>query len=97
MKLHKIIKKMDPNLTEDSEEFKIAMTLLGAAQCGPNADKIARYTKLPRTVVRPYVAKAREQGIFTNDNKIAADWMDKDGGIAFWLDVAVVRGFMRRV
>ncbi len=42
----KIIHEMDPNLSEKGSTFNIAMVLIAAAQVGPNADKIAKRTKL---------------------------------------------------
>lgn len=92
-----IVKKLDPKLDTESEDFKIATVLIAATQVGPNADKIADKAKLPRRVVRKYAADARRAGVFKGGKIAHSGWFDKDGGIAFWLDVAVVRGFLQRV
>lgn len=91
-----IVKEMDPNLKEDDEGFKAAMVLVGAAQVGTSAEKIAERTGLPRSLVRKYVKRARQQRIFQRD-QIACDWFDEEhGGVAFWLDVCVLRGLMNK-
>lgn len=91
-----IVKKMDKSLAEDSEEFKIATVLVAAAQVGPNADKIAKRAKIPRSVARKYATDARNTGLFKGGKIAHSGWFDKDGALAFWMDVAVVRGLLTR-
>lgn len=94
--LRKVVRKMDPKLSEQDESFNAALVLVGAAEVGTNADKIAERTGLARKVVRGYTKRLREQGVFKGD-KIACEWHDKEhGGVAFWLDVCVARGLMNR-
>jgi hypothetical protein len=90
-----IVKKLDPKLEEDSGAFMAAMVLIASTQVGPNVEKIAKRTGLKRAVVREYGKRIRGNGIWQG-GKIACDWFDKDGGIAFWCDVAVAEGLMNR-
>lgn len=93
----KIVKKLDPNLDENSTGFNAAMVLIGASQVGTNADAIAKRTGLPRRKVREITGRCRDGGLFKNGKIVHGGWFDKDGGIAFWLDVCVAEGMMRRV
>jgi hypothetical protein len=44
-----------------------------------------------------FVERLRQNGIFTDEGKIAAEWFHKrNGGAAFWCDVNVCLGFLRR-
>lgn len=96
--LRKAIQKMDPNLSTEDEGFKIALVLLAAAEVGVNAERIAKRATLPRAVTRGLVAKCRRAGIFVKNRIEHGGWFDKtSGGIAFWMDVACVRGLLKRV
>lgn len=90
------IRRMDPNCG-DGEDFKTAVVLLSSLETGPDSDALATFTGYPRKFVREIGGRLRDSGIWKNGKVYAGDWFDKDGGLAFWLDVAVGRGFMRRV
>ena len=95
--VREVVRKLDPNLSEKDKAFSAAMVLVGASQVGTNADKIAARTKLPRTTVRQYVKRLRKQGVFVG-SKISCEWFDKKtGSVAFWMDVCVAEGLMKRV
>ena len=88
---------MDPNLSEKGSTFNIAMVLIAAAQVGPNADKIAKRTKLSRSVARKISARCREAKLFVGGKLHHGGWFDKkSGGTAFWLDVCCAEGLLRR-
>jgi len=95
--LHKILKKMDPNLSEKDKSFNIALILLAAAEVGPNADKIAKRVDMSRKEARKITAKCRNVKLFVKRKIHHGGWLDKkSGGVAFWLDVACVNGWLRR-
>jgi hypothetical protein len=89
------IAKMDPALKRDSEAFKIAVILMSAAVVGPTQKALLAFTHYPRRLVAMVWSRARRQRIFVR-GKVCADWLDKDGGMAFWLDVATVQGLLER-
>ena len=91
------VKELDGNLEPDSDTFKSAVLMLVVAKMGDNADAIIRFTKFPRPFVSKRLQRMREQGIL-KDGLVSSDWFDEEhGGIAFWCDVAVVEGLLRRV
>jgi hypothetical protein len=95
--LRKELKRMDPNLSESDESFKVALVLLAGAHVGISADKIAKRTGLSRVDTRKLVVQAKKAGIFSNGKIHHGGWFDKRaGGTAFWLDVACVRGWLKR-
>lgn len=95
-KLSKVITKLDPNVTEGEPTYNAYLVLLGAANVGPNADKISKAVGIPRETTRILCRRARENGIFKG-GMIHADWLDeKDGGLSFVMDATVVMGLMKR-
>lgn len=96
-RIFKEIQRMDKALKRDDPVFVDAVVLLDSSIVGPSADKIADHLGLPRSTVREIGKRAREYGLWVGDKVAAGDWFAKDGGIAFWLDVAVLRGMMTRV
>jgi hypothetical protein len=96
----KIIKqevhKMDPKLDEGDNAFKTAVVLLASTVVGPYADKVSKFTGYPREFVRERGRRLRKNEVW-KDGKICADWLEKDGVVAFWLDTAVAEGFLNKV
>lgn len=91
------IRRMDPKLSEDDPSFIEAAVLLDSSIVGPNADTIAEHLALPRRKVREIGARARKSGLWVGETVAHSGWFDKeDGGMAFWLDVCVLRGLMTR-
>lgn len=81
---------------KDDKCFLPGLVLLASVVCGPNTDKIAKFIKQPRSVVRDYGKVIRKNGIWKQD-KIDCEWFDKDtGGVAFLCDVLVASGVMER-
>jgi len=74
--------------------------LFASAIVGPNADRIHQWIGdglFTRREARGWARTARKSGIWTKNNKIAAEWMDKDGWVGFICDVLVMRGLLERV
>lgn len=92
-KIRTEIRRMDPNC--HGEDFKAAVCLIAATVVGATSDKVANFTGYPSKLVRGFSARLHESGVW-RDGKTNADWFGKDGGIAFWCDVCVARGLMRR-
>lgn len=92
------LRKMDPNLKPEAVEYPYALVLLTACAVGPNADKIARRARMPRSEARRVAADCRRRGIFKGRYIHDSGWFDKKyGAFNFWLDVAVAVGWMQRV
>lgn len=88
---------MDPNLSESDPGFKYGLVMLTACQVGPNADKIARRACLPRSEARKLAADCRRNGVFSGKYIVgAAEWFKPGGGMAFWCDVCVAQGLLKR-
>jgi len=67
---------------------------------GPNPDEIHRFiggrAGFSRRQARNWGRRLRQQKIW-DGRKIAANWLDKKtGGSAFWLDLAVMDGYLER-
>lgn len=92
------IRRMDPQLKDENDEtFKAAVVLMSATQTSGNSIRaLQKFTGYTRPFVARIVAGAQKNGIFRGDGKIACEWFDKDGGIAFWMDVCCVLGLMER-
>lgn len=95
--IRKVVKKMDRHLAESDPTFNIAMVLVAAIEVGPNSDKVAKRAHLPRSLTRGIFGKCRDSGIFVKGKIRHSGWFDKEsGGVAFWLDVACVQGYLKR-
>ena len=95
-KIKKAVRKLDPDCKPESEAFKAAVCLLASLQVGPNAKKIAEFTKYRERTVRNFAGHLRDSGVWRN-GKVRCEWFDeRHGGVAFWLDVAVATGMVRR-
>jgi hypothetical protein len=91
------IRNMDPNVEEDSDNFRAALILLSALEVGTTIHALVRFTGLPRVSVTWIVNNIRRNGIFTRKGQIGgAAWFEKDGGISFWLDVCSALGLMEK-
>lgn len=91
----KEVHKLDPKLKEKDEGFKIATILLTALQEGANSKKIAKFLDIPETEVTRYEKNLRDNKIWIG-NKTSANWFGESGGTAFWMDVTVAQGYMKR-
>lgn len=89
------VRKVTGCQDEGKDDFKAGVCLLAALQVGANADFVATYTGYPRSLVRVFAKRLRENGIWKG-SQTCADWFGKDGGISFCCDVNVALGLMRR-
>lgn len=81
-----------------SKGHRVACILMAAPIIGAFDGKIARFLGLRITDVTPVAMVLRRNGIFFKDGTVAAsEWLGKDGGVAFNLDVAVGLGFLKKV
>lgn len=93
----KLLREMDPKLEKsDDEGWLASCILLSAAFCGTGPKAIEKFTGLPGWVVKKWQRRAREAEIFKK-GRIECQWMDeKAGTVAFFCDVATVRGWLKR-
>jgi hypothetical protein len=91
--LTKELKKF--NITPDSEEYVVGLTLLGALETGANADSVARFIHQPRRIVRVIGNRLRRNKVWQG-NKTCCEWFEKDGGISFCMDCSVGMGFLEK-
>lgn len=90
------IKRLDPEVNIGEPVYNIQLIMLSALVTGANADKVAKFTKLPRWEVRKFAKKLTQNGIWKN-GKTYCGWTDKEnGGIAFLLDSMVIMGLLQR-
>jgi len=95
--LKKEVKRLDPKTSDENEPaFKTALILLSALVVGANQKNIAKFTKIPQKFIAERAKRLRANGIWRG-SKTNCDWFEKSGGIAFWCDVLVAEGLIRRV
>jgi len=95
--LKKEIRRLDSNVEEGSDDFKTALVLLASLVVGPNIKKIAHFVKLPRSYVGKISKRMRENKIWKGTETYCDNWFKKkEGVVAFWLDVCVALGHMKR-
>jgi hypothetical protein len=90
----KEIKRLDSKI-KNPEECHSAIFLLTASQVGPKLRAITKESGLAPAQVRQFFARAKQQKIFRN-GKIACEWFDENGGIAFWADTLVIDEMLAR-
>jgi len=90
----KLDKKADP----ESESGHAAALMLAALTHGcKRVSTLARVTGVPYRAALPLARNLRSNGVWRPDGKTYCEWADpKLGGIAFWTDVAVATGMLRR-
>lgn len=90
---------MDPTLRKGNKDQRnAAVILLGAASgtLDQNVEDIIAKTGYSRDLVRKVVKNAKTNHIWSK-GKTRCEWFeDKHGATAFWCDVAVVLGWLRR-
>ena len=82
-------------ISKDDKEYIPALILLTALDCGANADRISKDCGIPRATCRAIGKRLRETGIWKG-GLTCCEWFEKNGGVAFILDVNVALGFMNR-
>ena len=94
--LKQTIHELDPELKETDDYFKSALVLLTALYVGPRVVAVSKFTGLPRQFVRERAARLRDSKVWVK-GATQGEWRDPDnGGIAFWMDVAVAEGLLAR-
>jgi hypothetical protein len=93
-KIKSAILGSDPNLSEDSDTYKVAFILLAGVTFGNNLSKIAKFTGYDKAFLHAVDANLRESEIWVK-NKTQCNWED-DNAIQFWLDVAIGCGYLKR-
>ena len=92
------VKCLDEALSPDDEEFKAAVILLAGTEVKQTIKEIRQFTHYRQSFVVKVVGNLKRNGIFVKGKIHHGGWFDKkDGGIAFWLDVCVGLGLMKRV
>lgn len=94
-RIKKEVIRLDKTIDPNSEAFKTAVILLSSAVVGPNVKKIAKFSKLPRPLISEKAKNLRKGGVWVKD-KLAVEWFDENGGIAFWADCLVADGLLER-
>lgn len=99
----KEIQKLDKNLSNEKEHkvFLTAEILLASGFFGPNEKQIAKALELTSVEDLAILKKAKRNLIKNNiwlKGKVAgSEWLDKKtGAIAFWLDVSVALGLLKK-
>lgn len=93
----KEVVRLDPKLDRDDPCFKTGVMLLASLLVGANADRVAKFCRYSRDFVRPRARRARKNGIWRYDAVDSDEWFEKNlGGVAFWMDVMVAEGEMKR-
>lgn len=82
-------------IEEGMSEDAGALTLLSSVVVGPNADRIAGFTGLPRSTTRTIGSRLRQNNIWQG-SKICCDWFGEHGGIRFMCDVCCANGLLER-
>jgi len=91
------VRRMDPVLDEDDEGFKAATVLLASVIVGQNQQKLVKFTGYRNTLIAKFAANLRRSGVWQKGKMADSGWFEKDGGTAFWLDVCIARGLLKRV
>src|SRR5262249_43967201 len=69
--------------------------VLGNSELAP----VSRFTDVPLTQVEEFAARLRAAGIWTEEGDTACSWSEGDGmgDVAFWLDVLIALGRVKKV
>ena len=90
------VKKLDPKLKKNEETFKIATILLSSIQVGADPKAIAKFLDIGVKEVEKYEKNLRKSKVWQG-KKVACEWFEKEaGGVAFWCDVLVAQGLVKR-
>ncbi len=95
-RIKKEIHHLDSTLSEDDTAFKTAMILFAALEVGANEKRVMEFTGLDRSFVAPRAKRLRENRVWVR-GKTHCEWFGENGSIAFWADVFVAEGLMKRV
>jgi len=97
------VKKLDPNLDENSDEFKAAACLLSCLLVRPRLASLMDFTPYQPKFLSRIGKNLRKNRIWDRDFDTRknvfcpSDWFNEEtGGVAFWMDVSCALGFIER-
>ena len=94
----KEVHRLDKSLDEFDESFLIAVVLISSAIVGANIKRLATFTHYSRDFISDIGKHLRKNGVWKNGQVDNYEWFDKNsGGVAFWINVAVGQGYIKRV
>jgi hypothetical protein len=99
MKLRRIeqaILDMDRHLDVRDRAFRVALILACSVRIGPNVRRIAHYTGYPYQFVEEVGRRLRQSKIWNGRFIDATNWCKEDGALAFWCEVNVGLGQLKR-
>lgn len=91
---------LDISIQEQPDFYNTALVLLSAPICGPDADRLAKFTGLPRAFIALIRLRMIEAELWTSTDIRCDEWYSADGRLStkcFCLDVLVAEGLVRRV
>ena len=94
-RLEKYVKKLIKDNVISREDSEIALILLASTQVGVDVIEISKYLNISLGKVKKVEKKAIANKIWSQ-GKINCNWFEKDGVIAFGLDIAVIKGLIER-
>ena len=95
--LREELERLDPKLVPGEPDYQASLMLLASCVVGPSIRKIERLLRVQPGSLRKFAQRARANGIWRS-GKITSDWsaQNGEGVVAFWLDVNVCLGRLRR-
>jgi len=92
------IKEIDPIIEETDEVFEAAVILLAILEVGTVIKTLHHFTGYGIMRVRKYMERWEANGIVEDGKLYHSGWDDEGHGIiAFWLDVMVGTGMIKKV
>lgn len=91
------VKNLDPKLNTEDKSFKSALVLITSLRVGTDMKQVCNFLnfKYDKTM-KDYEKNLIKNKIWVKD-KLAINWFDeKEGGIAFWMDVLAMEGLVER-
>jgi len=76
----------------DNESYDIGIMLMSALVVGPYLPALIEFTDLLAEDLAYYFHMAMQFNIFTDDDKIACAWFERDGAMAFLSDIWCIQG-----
>jgi len=93
----RLVNSLSPGIDLDSQEAIAAAMLLSAAKNGANLRKVLNATGVSAGVGTRIYERLRANRIWWRGTLRHSGWGDKETGeIAFWMDVCVGAGLMKR-
>ena len=89
-----VVREMDPNVRE--EDVQVGGLLIASAVIGNDEQALAVFTGYEPDFIATCGRRLRDNGVWVGD-ELCVDWWDEEtGGVAFWMDVCIAQGLMRR-